>query len=72
MARWIVCGGLFLEAVAGLFAIPGVSEAGAAGSGILGSVIAILPGAYRLLAGSFAMIFSEPVEMVQFHQVPVA
>ncbi len=70
MSSWIVCGGLFIDAVAGIAAIPGISEGGLAGSWLLGALAAALPGGYKLLAGTFGMIFNQPVEVLHWLHLP--
>ena len=62
MSRWLVCGGLFIEAVSSLLTIPGLSEVGTVSAWLAGGFMAALPAAYRVLAGPFSIVLGQPIE----------
>ncbi len=62
MSRWLFCGGLFVEALSSLLAIPGVSEVGIISTGAVGALLAVLGAAYKLVGGPFGIVLGPPAE----------
>ena len=69
MQRWLFGGGLFIEAVSSLLAIPEVCQVGIFITGGVGMVVAILAAAYKLLTGPFGIVLGPPAESCPIYGV---
>lgn len=71
MSRLALCGGLFLEAVAGVLSLPGVSYADPRSAWIVGALMTALPAIYKFATGPLGVFLTPSPELPALERMPL-